>query len=246
MPALLIDNSEARSRPGPVSSHENGRACLAGVAIPFDRLSGIARRELKMSCLLHLLLAWTAVTVLAASGQQAQPPGQPSPEMQRLSKALVGDYHVVETHHARPGIPEWSITGTARYRPGPDGLSVVEEYQSNNPRGPFTAIAVLWWDAELGAFKHFECETGDPCGIVPDTGRWEGDSVVFTREAERNGRKLRLETRYDLGSAPTEAKYTTRVFVDGGAPVTTMTITYARRFGSVLPGALERGSPSGR
>jgi len=35
------------------------------VAIPFDRLSGIARRELEMSCLLHLLLAWTAVTALA-------------------------------------------------------------------------------------------------------------------------------------------------------------------------------------
>lgn len=183
-----------------------------------------------MTGLLHLLLAWTAVTALATgSGQQAPAPAQPSLEMQRLSRALVGDYHVVETHHARPGAAEWSITGTARYRPGPDGFSVVEEYQSNNPRGPFTAIAVLWWDADLRAFKHFECETGEPCGIVPDTGRWDGDSVVFTREAERNGRKLRLEARYDLGKAPAEATYTTRVFIDGGAPITTMTITYARR-----------------
>jgi len=53
--------------------------------------------------------------------------------------------------------------------------------------------------------------------------------VVFTRKAERNGKKLRLEARYDLGSAPAAATYTTRVFVDGGAPITTMTITYARR-----------------
>lgn len=30
---------------------------------------------------------------------------RPAPEMQRLSKALVGDYDVVETHHARPGRP---------------------------------------------------------------------------------------------------------------------------------------------
>jgi hypothetical protein len=183
-----------------------------------------------MSCLVHVLLAWTAVAALAAdSGQQAPAPAQPAPEMQRLSTALVGDYDVVETHHARPGVPEWSITGTARYRPGPDGLSVVEEYQSNKPRGPFSAIAVLWWDAELEVFKHFECETGDPCGIVPDTGRWDGDSVVFTREAERNGKKLRLEARYDLGGAPAAATYTTRVFVNGGVPITTMTITYAAR-----------------
>jgi len=183
-----------------------------------------------MSCLVHVLLAWTAVAALAAgSGQQAPAPAQPAPEMQRLSQALVGDYDVVETHYARPGASEWSITGTARYRSGPDGLSVVEEYQSNNPRGPFSAIAVLWWDAELGVFKHFECETGDPCGIVPDTGRWDGDSVVFTRELERNGKKLRLEARYGLGKAPAEATYTTSVFIDGGSPITTMTIIYARR-----------------
>ena len=182
-----------------------------------------------MSDLVRILLAWTAIAIAAGPGQLAAAPAGPAPEMQRLSQALVGDYDVVETHHARPGTPEWSITGSARYRLGPDAASVVEEYESNNPRGPFSAVAVLWWDAELAVFRHFECETGDPCGVVPDTGRWDGDSVVFTREAERNGKKLRLEARYDLGKAPAQATYTTRVFIDGGEPITTMTITYARR-----------------
>ncbi len=183
-----------------------------------------------MSGLVPVILAWAATVALATgSGPQAAAPAGPAPEMQRLTKALVGDYDVIETHHAHPGAPEWSITGSARYRPGPDAVSVVEEYESNNPRGPFSAIAVLWWDAELAVFKHFECETGEPCGIVPDTGRWDGDSVVFTREAERNGKKLRTEARYDLGRAPAQATYRTRVFIDGGGPITTMTITYTRR-----------------
>ena len=120
-------------------------------------------------------------TAASALPRPAQPP-TPPPEMQRLADRLVGNYTLTETHHARPGSPEWSISGTASYRSGPDGMSVIEEYQSDNPKGPFTAIAVLWWDDSRGVFKHFECETGEPCGVVDDTGRWDGDSVIFARE----------------------------------------------------------------
>ena len=183
-----------------------------------------------MSFLSRVAIAWSIFgVVVGAAGQQTAQRPKPSAEMERLTKALAGEYTVVERHHARPGAAEWSITGTARYRPGPDGLSVVEEYESNNPRGPFTAIAVLWWDAALGGFKHFECETGEPCHVLDDAGRWDGDSLVFTREMERQGKKYRLETRYDLGKAPAEATYTTRVSVDGAQPITTMTISYVRR-----------------
>ena len=149
--------------------------------------------------------------------------------VERLADRLVGNYTLTETHHARPGSPEWSISGTASYRSGPDGMSVIEEYQSDNPKGPFTAIAVLWWDDSRGVFKHFECETGEPCGVVDDTGRWDGDSVIFAREIERQGRKYRLEARYDLSNAPRALIYTTVVTPAAGSPMTTMTITYRRR-----------------
>ena len=115
-----------------------------------------------MSLLLPVLIA-VAITAVSPLPQ----PTRSAPEMQRFLKGLVDEYTLTETHHARTGNPEWSISGTASYRPGPDGMSVSEQYQSNNPNGPFTAIAVLWWDASLGAFKHFECETGEPCGRAP-------------------------------------------------------------------------------
>ena len=178
-----------------------------------------------MSLLLPVLiaLAFTAVSPLP------QTPHAPAPEMQRFLKGLVGEYTLTETHHARPGNPEWSISGTASYRPGPDGMSVIEQYQSNNPKGPFTAVAVLWWDASLEAFKHFECETGEPCGVVDDVGRWDGNAVVFTREVERQGRKYRLEARYDLSHSPAVLTYTTVVIPAGADPITTMTISYRRK-----------------
>ncbi len=161
-----------------------------------------------------------------ARGQQRTPP-TPSPEMQRLSKVIVGTFKVVETHHARPGAPEWAARGTATYTPGPDGLSVVEDYRSTGPQGPFSAVAVLWWDAEAGAFRHFECESGEPCSIVDDRGAWDGQAIVFARHMERQGRKIRLEERYDFSDS--DAVVITASFsVDGGQPTKAMTITYTR------------------
>lgn len=181
-----------------------------------------------MSVLLHILLALGIVAPVPS--QNARQPPAPAVELSRLSKALVGEYTVLERHHATPrNATEWSITGSARYRPGPDGLSIVEEYESNNPRGPFTAIAILWWDPRLGAFKHFECETGEPCGVVDDVGRWEGETVVFVRDLERQGTKYRFEARYDVSKAPAEVTYSTIVRPEGAAPITTMTVSYKRR-----------------
>ncbi|HSK09065.1 MAG TPA: hypothetical protein VK911_05790 [Vicinamibacterales bacterium] len=166
--------------------------------------------------------------VALAQQPPAPPRPAPTPEMERLSKLIVGDYAVRETHHARPGRPEWSIEGTASYRPGPDGLSVVEEYRSNNPHGPFSAIAVMWWDVERGAFRHFECETGQACDIPDELGSWEGEAVVFRRTLERQGRKIALETRFDFGQPSAPLVYSVRYSLDGAAPVTNLTIRHEK------------------
>lgn len=174
----------------------------------------------------------TGLSVVVALSLAAPARGQqrPSPEMQRLSKLIVGTFTVVERHHARPGTAEWVAQGTATYTPGPDGLSVVEQYRSTGPQGPFAAVAVLWWDAEAGAFRHFECESGEGCAVVDDKGAWDGEAVVFKRQLERQGRKFMLEERYDF-SSPNTIVITSRASVDGAQPMTGMTITYTKAKG---------------
>lgn len=172
--------------------------------------------------------ACVAFTVLLAAPVRAQRPSPvPSPEMRRLSNLIVGTFDVVERHHGRPNAAEWQAAGTASYRPGPDGLSVVEDYRSTGPRGAFSAIAVLWWDPEARAFRHFECESGDPCGMVDDKGAWDGEAIVFTRNMDRQGRRIVLEERYDF-SRPDTIVITSRASVDGAPPMTGMTITYTK------------------
>lgn len=167
------------------------------------------------------------MTVAPSPAALGQPQTTPSPEMQRLSKAIVGTFTVVETHHARPGGSEWTARGTATYAEGPDRMSVVEDYRSTGPRGPFSAVAVVWWDAEAGAFRHFECESGEACGVVDDKGAWEEQAVVFVRHLVRQDRKIRYEERYDFSRADTIV-ITASLSVDGGPLVTGMTITYTR------------------
>jgi hypothetical protein len=184
-------------------------------------------REIKVKAVVG---ACVSLAVLLAVPVRAQRPAPvASPEMQRLSNLIVGTFDVVEKHHARPGgaEAEWQATGTATYRPGPDGLSVVEDYRSTGRQGAFSAVAVLWWDPETRAFRHFECESGDPCGVVDDKGAWDGEAIVFTRQMDRQGRRIVLEERYDF-SRPDTIVITSRASVDGGPPMTGMTITYTR------------------
>ena len=166
-------------------------------------------------------------TPSSASPQEGNSP-KPSPEMVRLSDLIAGEYTVVETHHPRPGGTEWTATGTASYRPGPDGLSVLERYDSRGPRGAFSAIAVLWWDAAASRFRHFECESGESCAVVEDTGAWDGEAIVFTRQIERQGRRIALEGAGTDFTHPSDIVITTDFSVEGGAKTRTMTIRYTR------------------
>jgi hypothetical protein len=170
-----------------------------------------------------------AVAVMLAAPAHAQRPAPvASPEMKRLSTLIVGTFDVRERHHARPGAAEWQAEGVATYRLGPDGLSVVEDYRSSGSRGAFAAVAVLWWDSEASAFRHFECESGDPCELVDDRGVWDGDTLVFRRTLERQGRTVAREERYDF-STPNTIVITSRASVDGAPPMTGMTITYTKK-----------------
>ncbi len=200
-----------------------------------------------MHRVIHLaIVSIICVVVLFSAGVPCAVAEQPAPEMQRLSSLIIGDYTVVETHHARPGRAEWTAIGTASYRPGPDAMSIVEDYRSNGPQGAFAAVAIVWWDAGASAFRHFECESGDPCALIDDRGAWDGQAIVFTRQFERQGRKIVYEERYDFADAKGIA-ITADFSIDGGPKTRSMTIAYVRTAGpNSSPATPPVATPSSR
>jgi len=71
-----------------------------------------------------------------AEGQMSMPMAKPAPEMQKLSKIVVGTWSTTEKHEPSPWAPKGATgKGTAVFKNGPGGLSVIEEYKSSSNHG---------------------------------------------------------------------------------------------------------------
>src|SRR5579864_5520520 len=69
----------------------------------------------------------------------AMPAVKPAPEITRLIKMFSGTWTAAEKVEPGPMAPKGaSATGTATFRPGPGGMSLIEEYDSpHGSMGPF-------------------------------------------------------------------------------------------------------------
>jgi len=67
-----------------------------------------------------------------AEGQMSMPMSKPSPEMQKLSKMVVGTWNFTEKQEPSPWAPKGATgKGTAVFKNGPGGLSVIQDYKSS-------------------------------------------------------------------------------------------------------------------
>jgi hypothetical protein len=70
-----------------------------------------------------------------AGGQMAMSMAKPSPEMQKLSKMVVGTWNTTEKHEPSPWAPKGATgKGTVVFKNGPGGLSLVQ----------ITSLPVAW------------------------------------------------------------------------------------------------------
>jgi hypothetical protein len=116
-----------------------------------------------------------------------------SPEMQRLARAFIGTWDVVETFERNEFFPNGGgRKGTAHISVGTGGTTLIEDYHSDGSAGKLDFLAVIWWDPETKRYGFFTCGNGHgtPCRMR-GTARWDGDSFVNEYELTIKGKKTK-------------------------------------------------------
>jgi hypothetical protein len=165
-----------------------------------------------------------------AGGQMAMSVAKPSPEMEKLSKMVVGTWNTTEKHEPSPWAPKGATgKGTVVFKNGPGGLSLVQDYKSSSSMGSFAGHGVMWWDAKVGGYQGVWCDSMTPAGCQISKGitKWEGNNLVGTDESEMMGQKMAMKESW------TDITPDSFTFVmDGGPPggemKRMMTIKYTR------------------
>lgn len=152
---------------------------------------------------------------------------KPAPEMERLSKLYLGKWDYVETYQKTPFAPEGGTdTGIYTSEPGPGGNSIVNRFHSQGPVGDFEGLMVITWDPKEKAYKSYVFGNGFP-GCVVQTGRFEGDALVFRAEVETEALvKLRSVTHFGGGGKITSEEY---IGMEGQPETLMMSVEAKRR-----------------
>src|SRR5689334_21951304 len=135
-------------------------------------------------------------TAPAKSEMAGMPMAKPGPEMQKLTKMLAGTWSTAEKFEVNEMMPQGGKgSGTAVIKPGPGGLSLVEDYHSHGGLGSFSGHGVFWWDEKAKGYRSVWCDTMTPggCAVANGLGSWEGDSLVFNDEQDMMGKKTTMK-----------------------------------------------------
>jgi hypothetical protein len=138
----------------------------------------------------------TKSTKKQPSTDSAPPPADkpvPAPEMKRLIKMWTGHWTTDENFAPSDQMPHGGQgKGMETMRPGPGSLSLIGDYQTHG--APFGHLVVIWLPKEQ-AYKSYWTDSTQP-GVSVQTGRWEGDRLVFTSVDESSGKKIESRDTY--------------------------------------------------
>ena len=168
-----------------------------------------------------IMLSAIMVLSMLTSAQQ-QPPAEvtgsessASPEMNRLAKALAGDWSTVETMERTEFFPNGGgRRGVAHASLGTGGTTLIWEGRSDGSAGKLSYLITIWWDKGARLYRFFTCFNGyeHPCE-VRGTAHWEGDLFVNDYEEMVHGERKKFR---DTFSQITPASYTLTEAIDAG------------------------------
>ena len=147
----------------------------------------------------------------AGSGMPAMP--KPGAEMKEL-EGFIGTWTTDEAYEAGPMMPTAGTgTGTNRAYRGPGGFSILMNQTSKSAMGNYMGHGVLLWDANDKAYKMVWVDSMMP-GVIVETGKKDGDNLVFTGETMMMGKKTSLR---DVISDRTPTSYTLTSYMNDGS-----------------------------
>jgi hypothetical protein len=156
------------------------------------------------------LLALTSIASGQSSGAIAASSQQPSPEIKRLVEALSGTWSITLKIEPNESLPKGGGgKGEEVWRPGPGGLSLIEDYHSTGDEGEISGLGVAWWDNNAQRYQVTWCDNGnlDGCVVIKHGAKWEGSQVVAMDEWQKNGKKVTLKEVFS-DITPTSFKQT--------------------------------------
>jgi ketosteroid isomerase-like protein len=144
----------------------------------------------------------------------------PSPEMQRLFGAQLGRWSQVEKR------PDGGTGhGESVWRPGPGGMSLVEDEYLRNASGEMRGLSVTWYDQDARGYRALWCsnKVKNGCLVMSKLAHWEGDEFVLRDKFESNGKWLDYK-EVESGITPTAYTLTSYFGEPGGDLKPTSTI----------------------
>jgi len=150
------------------------------------------------------------------------------PEMERLAKAVVGDWETVETMERGAEFPQGgSRRGVVHARLAAGGTTLLYEVDSDGSAGKLNGFLAIWWNSEAKIYDVFVCFNSPrhPCRMR-GTARWEGDGFVNDYELPAGGKTTRWRDTFRF----TPTSHTLLAAVDtGGGQMKTLITTEAKR-----------------
>ncbi len=165
----------------------------------------------------------------AEAAKPAAPAGRSS-ELQKYADMVLGTWTVQESHEGSEMMPAGISTGTAMFRNGPGGYSVVENMSLNGSMGKFTGMGVVWYDAKDQLYKGLWCDSQSPACDTSFSAKWEGDKLIATGSSEMPGGKMYMREEY-TDISPNGFTFTMYGGPDQNSLKKFMTMRYTRKSG---------------
>lgn len=141
-----------------------------------------------------------------------------SPEMRKLARAIGGRWQVEEKYEVSKFTPQGGEgKGTGLIHRGPGGYSMIANYTSTGPFGEYHSAGITTWSPNDSAYQQYSVDSGGAGGVMW-TGKWDGESLVFTA-TEKTGEQTMhwratysgfsndaFTLTYDMGPSDSELK----------------------------------------
>jgi hypothetical protein len=181
-------------------------------------------------------LLYLSIVLVGIGGSFAQNQQEklkmPGPEVQNL---MLGTWSTQVKYEPTSEMPNGGTgTGTEIWRPGPGGLSVIEEYREKNEKGEVEGLGVAWWDAKAQGQRFVWCDNSIPdgCYVSKEVANWDGGSLVW-REEQENAGKRRVYSEAFRDITPSSFTQVLGEGEPGKALKTTVTIRAIKRLQSL-------------
>jgi hypothetical protein len=153
-----------------------------------------------------------------------------SPEMDRLAKALVGDWDTSENMEKSQFFPHGgSRHGIAHVRLTAGGTTLIDQVHSDGSAGPLDGLVVIWWDKPAKIYRFFTCfnDSSTPCK-QRGTAHWEGDTFVNDYEEMVDDKMIKWRDSF-IHITPTSHSLVAAMDAGDGTMKTLITTTSTKR-----------------